>query len=107
MPVAGSPVSLGFAPPCCVSKPSKPITHRSHEPRHRLRRVHLDKVRVRIRVAPFPCSETEAGPSRERQLPLPRTRYRVLDPLGISLLAELVRPPDGQLEVDGRGAPAQ
>jgi hypothetical protein len=59
-----------------VSKPSKPITHRPHEPRHRLRRVHLDKVHVRIRVAPFPCSETEAGPSRERQLPPGRSPHR-------------------------------
>src|SRR6202171_2722870 len=107
MPVADSSISLSVAGPWCVSKPSKPVTYRPHKPGHRLRRVHLDEVHVRIPGGSFFCSETEAAPSRERQLPLPRSRHRVLNPLGISLLAELVRPPDGQLEADRGGTPAQ
>src|SRR6266566_2448262 len=100
MPVADSAVSLSSAPSWCVGKPSKPVTNRSHKPGHRLRRVDLDEVEGRISVGAFLRSETEAGPRRERQMPLLRSRHRVPDPLGVPPPAELVWPPDGQVEVD-------
>src|SRR4051812_29930251 len=69
--------------------------------------MHLDEVHVGIDVDPFLGLETEAGPSGERQLPLPRPTRSMLDPLDVPPPAELIRPPDGQLEVDGCRAPAQ
>src|SRR2546428_10344134 len=101
MPVPDSPVSLSFAPPWSVSKPSKPLTHRSHKPGHRhLRRMHLDEVHTSIHVDPFLRAETEAASSGEGKVPLPRSRHRLPDPLGVLPPAELVSSPDGQPQPD-------
>jgi hypothetical protein len=89
-------------------KPLMPASHWPHEPRHPVGGVHFDEVGARVRM------DTRQSPdffprvmSADRHATLTRSVCCAMNPLRITLLAELVRSPDGQLETNGSGLPAQ
>src|SRR5437588_5075844 len=90
-----------------MTEPRVPVRYRPHEPRHRFSRVHLDEVGVRVRVDAVPRTLRPVRPSTQRPLALRGPGRGVLDPVGISPLAELVGPPDAQLETNQALCPAK
>lgn len=83
-----------------LAKPGVPASHRAHEPGHAVSGVRLDEVGMRVRVD-LPVRRGAHTHTRTACLiVLLCSRRGPLDPLVITSLAELVRPPDGQLQPD-------
>ena len=97
-----SPARVGWttcvSPLLCVAQPRVPLGHRAHEPRHGLSGMHFYKVGVRVGMNTCLCPFLPARSTIHCQVVLFRATRRVLDPFGVPSLAELVRPPDGQLQ---------
>jgi hypothetical protein len=116
-PLLGRPDSSVAQPDRCVGRisvlpvvaaqPRIPVSNWPHEPRHGFRGMHLDEIPLRVRVDPRVRGVPPMVTSIECLPALLRSRRRLLDPLGIPSLAELVQPPDGELESDRAGVPTE
>src|SRR6266478_4409147 len=62
---------------------------------------------MRIRVTTGLCLMLPGAASLKCTLSVPCAKRRLIDPVSVPSLVKFVRPPDGQLEADRSGAPAQ
>src|SRR5258708_199390 len=84
-----------------------PPSRGRYEPWHGVGGMGLDQVGMRIRVDAGSRSALPFVLSNTRAVVLRSSLRRALGPVGVPALAELDRSPNGEIEVNRRGAPSK